>query len=203
MSQVSKDKKKAWIAISGNIASGKSSVLAYLKKKGYPVVDCDQINADLQQVGQAGYQQIVACFGQDYLHENQQLDRKKLASLIFSDLKAKKQLEEMMHPLILNQLNKIKQERTHTTFVEVPLLFELGWQKYFDESWLIVSDSETLIERCILNRKMDENQIKERLKAQMSAEAKIALADVMIENNTDLAGLHRQIDEILKRRLYG
>lgn len=203
MSQVSKDKKKAWIAISGNIASGKSSVLAYIKKKGFPIVDCDQINADLQQVGQAGYQQILATFGHAYLDENQQINRKALASLIFSNNQAKKKLEELMHPLILSQLEKIKQESIKTTFVEVPLLFELGWQKYFDESWLVVSDSQMLIERCMLNRNMNEKQIKERLNAQMSAELKKETADVIIYNQTNLEDLYQQIDEILERRHYG
>ena len=69
MCQMSEEKKKAWIAISGTMASGKSSVLAYLKRKGYPVYDCDAINASLQEKGEEGYEKIVEVFGHGILNE--------------------------------------------------------------------------------------------------------------------------------------
>lgn len=74
MPKMSEEKKKTWIAITGSIASGKSSVMKYLKEKGYHVVDCDAINFDLQRKKAAGYQKIVDAFGTDILDMDQNLE---------------------------------------------------------------------------------------------------------------------------------
>ena len=127
MCQMSEEKKKAWIAISGTMASGKSSVLAYLKKKGYPVYDCDAINASLQEKGEEGYEKIVEVFGHGILNEQMEIDRKKLADLVFSNKNERKRLEGIMHPLILKCLEGIRSSLKTIALVEEPLLYEMGW----------------------------------------------------------------------------
>lgn len=198
MSEMPKNQKKTWIAISGTMASGKSSVLAYLKQLGYSTIDCDEINAQLQRKGEKGYLEIVKQFGCEILDDRQEINRQKLASIIFSNMEKKKQLESIMHPLILEVLQKMK-ELNSLSFVEVPLLYELGWEKYFDSDWLVVSDNEELIERCIKNRNMTVDQIQKRIQSQIDVELKKQKARVIIENNEDLNHLYRKIDMLLER----
>ncbi len=199
MCKMSEEKKKAWIAISGTMASGKSSVLAYLKEKGYAVYDCDAINASLQRKGEEGYERMVEAFGHEILNKDMELDRKKVASLVFSNEHERKKLEGIMHPLILRRLKQIRETLNETAFVEVPLLYELGWEKYFDCDWLIVADEKKLIERCQRYRQMDEKATLARIRAQMSVEDKKKRARVIIENNEDLKSLYQKVDDLLER----
>lgn len=200
MCKMPKSEKKAWIAITGTMASGKSTVLKYLKDLGYDTYDCDSINYNLQQINQKGYNEIVKQFGDHILDENKNINRKKLASIIFSNEKEKEKLESIMHPLILEKLNDIKNNIKELTFIEVPLLYELNWEKYFDEDWLVISEKSNLIERCIQNRNMNINQIEERIKTQMSVEDKIKRAKVIINNNSTLDDLYNKINELIERR---
>ena len=104
-----------------------------------------------------------------------------------------------MHPLILRRLKQIRETLNETAFVEVPLLYELGWEKYFDCDWLIVADEKKLIERCQRYRQMDEKTTLARIRAQMSVEDKKKRARVIIENNDDLKSLYQKVDDLLER----
>jgi len=106
----------------------------------------------------------------------------------------RKELEGIMHPLILNKLNARKDD---PLFAEVPLLFESGWDAYFDHNILICSDEKILIRR-LIERGLKEEEIKARLSAQMSVEEKRKRADILISNNGSLEDLYRAIDECLK-----
>lgn len=181
------------IAITGTIGSGKSEVSLYLRQRGYFVFDCDSYNAYLLEKDNIGYflvkEEFPECF------ENDELDKKKLAKLIFNDEKAKKKLEEIMHPLILDALNSY--EDCDPLIAEVPLLFESGWDKYFDYSLLVVADEKDVINR-LIEKGYDEDSAKERIRNQMSKEEKTKRASQIIYNNGSLDDLHIMIDEWLK-----
>ena len=198
MCNMSKDEKKTCIAISGTMASGKSTVLSYLKQLGYITINCDIINVELQKINEKGYLKIVELFGKDILNDNKEINRKKLAHIIFNDSKKKELLESIMHPLILERINEIKEKHSFV-FVEVPLLYELGWKKYFDEDWLITCDESLCYERCIQDRNMTKEEVKARLDHQMSRELKLEKATVVIENNGNIEELHKKIDLLLER----
>lgn len=166
------EKKIRWIALTGTMASGKSTVLSLLKKAGYPVYSADEISRQLTQINQQGYQAIVLAFGKEMLSEDQTLDRVKLADIVFHDEAKRKQLEAILHPLIRHQIQEAKQQNQTISFVEVPLLFECGWEKDFDESWLVTCSQETCIKRCMENRKMSRQAILDRIRTQMSVEEK-------------------------------
>ena len=198
MCEVSKNKKKTCIAISGTMASGKSTVLSYLNQLGYPTYNCDIINAQLQEVNEKGYLKIVESFGKDILNDNKEINRQKLASIIFNDIEKKKILESIMHPLILEKIYEIRDLHSFV-FIEVPLLYELGWEKYFDSDWLITCDESLCYERCINDRNMTYEEVKARLDHQMCKEVKTQKAKVVIENNTNLNELYKKIDLLLER----
>ena len=177
------------IAITGTIGSGKTEACNYLLSKGYDVFDCDKVNSDL--LNAKAYALLSDHFPQCF--DGEVLDRKKLSNIVFNDSNSKELLESIMHPLILEQL---KQRKDDPLFAEVPLLFESGWDKYFDESILIVCDEDVAIER-LKNRGIDEKQAKMRISNQMPVQEKIKKATRIIYNNGSLDELYSAIDSYL------
>ncbi|MBQ1483423.1 MAG: dephospho-CoA kinase [Erysipelotrichaceae bacterium] len=183
------------IAISGSIGSGKSMVAAYLREKGYDVFDCDEVNRRLLEKGEEGYLEVMKAFPMCF--DGGELDKKKLSSLVFNDPKEKEKLESIMHPLILK---KLFEREDDPLFAEVPLLFEAGWEKYFDTDLLVVTDEQILVERLVL-RGLSREEAHERLRNQMSVAEKIKRADKIIYNNGSLNDLYRSVDDWLEEVL--
>ncbi|MEA5026205.1 MAG: dephospho-CoA kinase [Erysipelotrichaceae bacterium] len=186
------------IAITGLIGSGKSQVRKIVSLT-YPVLDCDQIARDLMQENQEGYLAAKEQF-QAFLTERR-FDRQALADYIFTHPAKRRQLEAILHPLVLKtvrqQLNNLADQAF--VFVEVPLLFEVGWQDYFDYSLLVVSQPEKLFQRLINDRKLTREQIQQIIDQQMPAEEKSALADYVIINDGTLAELTEQVELFIRK----
>ena len=183
------------IAISGSIGSGKTTVCEYLKEKGYDVFDCDEVNRNLLEEGNEGWIRVCEAFPECV--EEGKLDKKKLSSLIFSDEENRKKLEGIMHPLILK---KLMEREDDPLFAEVPLLFEVGWDQYFDSTLLVVTDLDLLIER-MKERGYTKEETLSRLSQQMDVTEKIKRADKIIYNNGSLddlcAATQQWLNEIL------
>ncbi len=183
------------IAVSGSIGSGKSEVCRYLKELGYAVFDCDEENRKLLEENEDGYLKVKEVFPDCF--DDGKLDKKKLSAIVFSDEDEKKKLEGIMHPLILERLNKREED---PLFAEVPLLFEAGWDVYFDHNILVVSDLDILLLR-LEERGLNREEAIERLNAQMPVSEKIKRADKIIYNNGSLEDLHQLIDQCLSELL--
>ena len=183
------------IAITGTIGSGKTAVSEYLRSRGYDVFDCDKVNAQLLEENRQGYKAVKKLFPECFAGKT--LNKKRLAGEIFSDPEKKRKLEEAMHPLILKELNKRKDD---PLFAEVPLLFEADWDIYFDKNLLIIAD-EVLLNKRMEERGFSKAEFQERLKTQMPVEEKIKRADKIIYNNGSLNDLYVMIDEWLKEIL--
>lgn len=180
------------IAVTGSIGSGKSMVCQYLARKGYSLFDCDEENRKLLEKGEEGYLAIREAFPECF--DGEELNKKKLASIVFDDEKEKRKLEGICHPLILKRLMERKED---PLFAEVPLLFEAGWEKYFDHDLLVVTDYDLLMER-LQERGLSLEEAKERFSRQMSVEEKIKRADKIIYNNGSLDELYERVDEWLE-----
>ena len=176
------------IAITGILGSGKSKVIEILALD-YPVIDCDKIANELMIEGHEGYLKAQTSFS-SYL-VNQAFNRKALAAYVFNDKQALKKLEDIIHPLVLSEVFKqIKQYRKSMfVFIEVPLLFEVGWQKYFDYSVVVDTDIHSLYQRLKANRKMTDEEIQKILDNQLDLDAKKVLADYIIDNNGNIDDL--------------
>lgn len=178
------------IAITGTIGSGKTEASIYLRNKGYDVFDCDETNRQILE--ERGYEllheEFVECF------DGKELNKQKLASLIFNNSKKREVLESILHPLILEEMTKNGGE---PFFAEVPLLFESNWDQYFDENILIVCDENIAIRR-LVNRGLSEKEAKLRIANQMPVQEKIKKATRIIYNNGSLDELYSAIDSYLK-----
>lgn len=183
------------IALTGGIATGKSSVAHYLTKKGFMVVDSDKIVGNL-------YQQKEV---QDWLIKTfkaitpaGEVDKAKIASIVFSNKKQREKLEHYLHPKVYEVIEKTKQESfEYLMFLDIPLLFESGYKGY-DKSLLITCRKELQLQRLMERNHLTQTEAQSRIKSQMPLSKKIRLADAVIENNQTLKDLYRKVDLYLE-----
>lgn len=191
------------IGLTGSIATGKSQVSKYLKGKGIKVVDADLIARDVANY-KSVKNKIKKVFGDD-LYINDQLDRKKLAEIIFAKKKIHRQkLNDIMHPEIYKEINKKTRGKEDLVFVDIPLLFENEDinKKYgleFDEIWLVYVDRETQIKRLMDRDGISREYAEKKINSQISVEEKRKKADVIIDNSGTLEETFAQVEEKLKK----
>lgn len=181
------------IAITGTIGSGKSMVSEYLRNKGYEVFSCDDYNRQLLEKGEEGYNLIKVHFPQCF--KDDLLNKKELAKIVFNDIQKRKELENILHPLILNKMIE-EANKKDVFFAEVPLLFETNFDRYFDTNWLVVADEKTIVDR-LLKRGHELDDALNRIKSQMSIDEKKNRANEIIYNNKDLKDLYLELDKLL------
>ena len=197
---VSNPRKKPIIGIIGGIASGKSTVAAQFGKLGCAVISADEIAHDL--LGQEPVRdEIVRQFGRGILHPSGQIDRRRLAQIVFADAEKLCLLNKMIHPRVLARTEELIAEYGRCTPVraivlDMPLLVEVGWASRCDKLIFVRCDSAQRAGRARQAGLLDEQGIKIREKFQISLDKKAELADNTIDNNSDFSTLVRQIQDI-------
>lgn len=190
------------IGLTGGIATGKSTVTKFLRQRKLPVICADEISHHMTQKGQPAYRKILKEFGEDYLLPNQEFDRKKLASLVFHNQKAKKTLENIVHPLvrkeIKKQIAKSRKSNEPIVFLDIPLLFESGWEKICDATICIYTTQKIQIERLKKTRGMSRQEILVRIHNQMPLQEKCEKSDFIVRNVGSRTELKKEIKKILK-----
>ena len=190
------------IGITGGISSGKSTVTNFLRQRGFQVVDADALVHQLQAPGGRLYNILVEHFGNQVVLKNGQLNRPLLASLIFSNPEEQEWSKETQGQVILEELAALKNQLAQTEsifFMDIPLLFEQGYESWFDEVWLIYLDRETQIERLMNRDKLSLEAAESRLSSQWSLDKKKKLATHIIDNSGSLDQLLSQIISLLER----
>ena len=190
------------IGITGGISSGKSTVTIFLRQKGFRVVDADAVVHQLQVPGGRLYNILVEHFGKQVVLKNGELNRPLLASLIFSNPKEQEWSKETQGQVILEELTALKNQLAQTEaifFMDIPLLFEQGYESWFDEVWLIYLDRETQIERLMNRDKLSLEAAESRLASQWPLDKKKKLATRIIDNSGSLDQLLSQIISLLER----
>ena len=188
------------IGITGGIASGKSTVVAEIRKQGYQVTDADQVVHELQEKGGKLYQTLVEWLGNNILQENGELDRQKLGQVIFGNkemmTKSSRLQNEIIRQELANRRNQLAQTE-EAFFMDIPLLIELDYMDWFDEVWLVYVDEKTQLDRLVMRNHYTRSEAQKRILNQMSTEAKKAYADKLLDNRGNLQALKEQVDRLL------
>lgn len=186
------------IGITGGIASGKSTATEYIRQKGYTVIDADEAARAVVEPGAKGWLMICGRFGYDFLNEDKTLNRKKLGDYIFEHPEKRKKLEEILHPLIFKWIDdQIASCGKSVVFIDMPLLYEIGYQKNVDEVWVIYTPEEIQKERLMERNQLTAEEAQQRIDSQWSIEEKRQLATAVIDNRGSIESLHQQLDRLL------
>lgn len=193
------------IGLTGGIASGKSTVAAELRRLGLPVFDADEASRQAVAAGSEGLKLVQQTFGSEYLTTTGELDREKVAALVFSDKEALKKLEAIIHKIVLSEvdcfLQDCRSQGCQAAVLDVPLLIECGWHEKVDVVWLVAVSIEEQIKRAMLRSGMPEADVKRRIAAQMSLEEKKAYAGVVFDNSGELentlSAVRKEVKKIL------
>lgn len=186
------------IGITGGIASGKSFVCNYLINLGYEVIDSDNISKNLSEINKPIYNAIVKEFGKDYLNSDKTLNRKKLGNLVFNDSISLKKLNNITHPLIINEIKKrIKESKCNLIFLDIPLLFEANLEYLCDKIVCVYVDEQIQIKRLMNRDKIDLEYALKKINSQIPLKEKIKMADYIIYSLEDFNLTKINIEKML------
>jgi dephospho-CoA kinase len=187
-------KGKYVIGLTGNIATGKSVVRRMLEHLGAYGIDADRLAHRTMDVGTPGHARVVEAFGQDILDADGKVNRGRLGKLVFSDPDALRELEAIIHPLVLELIERIMhQARQPVMVIEAIKLIESGLHRQCDSLWVVDSTRDAQVQRLVQKRSYTYEEAMHRILAQPSQEHKIAQADQVILNNSDFQATWRQV----------
>lgn len=194
------------IGLTGGIASGKSTVSKYLKSCGYIIVDADEIARKAVNANSDGLMKLVDEFGSEILDKENILNRKKLASIVFSDTRKLNILNNILHPIIrkmiFEEFDYHKKNNQDIIIFDCPLLFESSYQDICDETWLVSISHKTQLNRLMKRDNIDQEKAIKIINSQMSLEEKSKLADYIINNESTVEDLYEQLEELLTNKYY-
>ena len=191
------------VAVTGNIASGKSSLLRAWARAGVPVISADDLARAVVEPGTDGLREVVRIFGEEVLEPDGQLDRGRLRDLVFRDEDARRKLESIVHPRIqdLREAWLREQGRRGLELVaaEIPLLFETGYARGVDVTIVVDAPPAVRLERLVRLRGLDAEEAARIMSTQADAAETGAMADHVIPNNGTPADLEQRALELLAR----
>jgi dephospho-CoA kinase len=190
-----------WIGLTGGIGTGKSTAAKYLRDFGVAVIDADELARQVVKKNSPGLRAILELFGPEILTPSGELNRSHLGKIVFSDAKKRADLERILHPLIqeLKAKEKVRLDKEGhlIAFYDVPLLFEKNLQNDFEATVLVTCDPEIQRERLKNRDQLTDQEIEQRVKAQMPLSEKMKLATYVILNNGSLAELKNNVAQVL------
>ena len=184
------------VGLTGGIGSGKSLVARYFADLGAHVIDADQLSREVVERGSDGFDEVLSVFG-DSILRNGDLDRRALSDLIFTDKDARRKLEEIIHPRVRRAFEEVVNNlgADDILIYEIPLLVETGAAERFDSVITVESDHAARTER-LKKRGMLPSEIEARIQSQATAEAREAVADYVIFNNSTEDALLREVEKL-------
>ncbi len=186
------------VALTGNYGMGKSTVAHLFRELGAITLDLDDIVDDLLREDSV-LKEIRKILG-NRVFSGKDIDRSRVAEIIFSDKEKRDLLERLIHPLVIERMREFlkKTDRKRVIIVEIPLLFEKGYEDEFDKIITVYTDLETALKR-LENKGIKRDHALMRLKAQMTVDEKIRRSDFVIDNNGTINDTKRQVIMIYNR----
>lgn len=190
------------IGVTGGIGSGKSTVSKILERLGAKIIDADGIALEITAPGSKVLDEIIQYFGGEILSPQGQLDRKKLAQVVFNQPEKLKALNRMTHPPIMKKIKhwvseeKIKGEAS-LLVIEASIPLQNGYQDMVDQIWVVTADMEVRVQRVKQRSGLSRDEILKRVYSQMSESEYKAIGDVVISNSGTLENLQQEIEKLI------
>lgn len=188
------------IGLTGNIATGKSTVCHILEQLGARVIDADQVAHAVLKRGTPAWRGVVDTFGYDILQYDGNVDRRKLGGVVFGDAAKLRTLERITHPAVGTELALLVRDAMNASeggdqvvVVEAVKLYEAGMHEYMDALWVVTAPVEEQKRRLLQERGMSESEADARLRAQPSLDEKLNRADVVIDNGGSIEHTRVQV----------
>ncbi len=194
------------VGLTGGIACGKSTVAEMFVRWGAHLIDFDVLAHEVQKPGRAAWEKVVQYFGEDILLPDKKIDRNKLGKIVFSDPVKLAALNEIVHPYVFlewhDYLEKIyRRDKKAIIIAAVPLLFEIKRQHLFDVTILIFISPEEQLKRLVARNNLNRQEAQKRINSQMPIEEKVALADIVINNQCALEETKKRVAEVWQNLL--
>lgn len=183
-------------AITGTIGAGKSTVSGMFRSMGYPVFDADVCTHMCLRMPHPCCEEVLAAFGEELLQEDGTIDRTKLGGMIFNDEERRLLLNSIVHPHVLREmLTWMDEQQSPIVFAEVALLFEAGWDQYFDETIVVTCTVDTAVRRMVEYRGYTEEEAHRRIRSQIDREEQIRKGDTIFRNDGTLEQLRNAVQQ--------
>ena len=189
------------IGLTGNIGTGKTTVLNMLAARGARIIDADEVAHRVTAPGGIAFGPIIALFGSDILDPGGAIDRSRLGQIVFGDPDKLAQLEKIVHPAVYEAVNAEVERATEPVLViEAIKLLEAGMAASIcDQVWVITSPVDQQVERLMSDRGMSRAAARARMATQSPQAFKVSQADVVLDNSRTLADLERQVEAAWQR----
>ena len=187
------------VALTGGVASGKSTVAAILAELGAVVIDSDQLAREVVEPGTPGLAAVVDAFGPSVLDGDGRLDRPALGAVVFTDEAARRRLEGILHPLIRERSAGIEAAAPEGSLVvhDIPLLVESGQAGLFDAVVVVDVPVETQVRRMVQDRGWSADDARARVAAQASRDERLAVATHVVDNTGTRDDLRARVTEVV------
>jgi dephospho-CoA kinase len=184
------------LGVTGGIASGKTTVMRLLARRGIPTISSDDLAHACMRPGRPAYRAILRHFGGKILDRNDQINRRKLGEIVFAHPKKRKALEKIVHPCVIKGLKDfIGRHHKGVVALDIPLLFEARLTRLVDKTVVVYSTLAQQISRLRRRTGLSRPQALARIRAQMPLSRKRQKADHVLQNTGTLAHLRRQMDK--------
>jgi dephospho-CoA kinase len=184
------------IGLTGNIATGKSTVASILEELGATVIDADQVAHHVMRRGTDVYDRIVTVFGPDIVSPDGEIDRQRLGQIVFSDERALLRLEEIVHPATRRAVGRrLVEINAPVVVIEAIKLIEAGWHSSCQALWVTTCPPQQQIARLVEGRGLAPEEARRRVAAQPPQREKVEMADVVIDTVGELEDTWRQVVE--------
>ncbi|MFC9304528.1 dephospho-CoA kinase [Streptomyces albidoflavus] len=186
------------VGLTGGIGAGKSEVSRLLVEHGAHLVDADRIAREVVEPGTPGLAAVVEAFGKSVLAADGSLDRPKLGEIVFADPERRAVLNGIVHPLVGARSAELQSQAPQDGVVvhDVPLLTENGLAELYDLVIVVDVEPRTQVERLVRSRGMSEEEARARMAAQAGREERLAVADIVIDNEVSLDALRGRVAEV-------
>lgn len=192
-----------FLGLTGGIASGKSTADSFFEQENIPIIDSDLIAHQIMEIGQPGYKAIVNYFGTTILCNDQTINRRKLGEIVFNDKNKLKKLNELTHPIIYQeiklQMEQYRLEKKKLVIIDVPLLFESGFESLCDGILVISISPELQIKRLMKRNNFTKKEALARINNQMPLREKEKRATYVVANTGTINDLENKLSDLLQK----